>query len=527
MSALAKVVRAGVGRRRIQTLVMALTTMMAVAASVLAGGIIVAAHGPFDRAFAKQHGAQLTAQFEMSKVSAAQVAETAHVPGVTAIGGPFPARTVRPHAGANHSRVPIGGDLGPLTVVGRPDRGGPVDDLRITDGAWGTGPGQIVLADTGALGVGDRLTFPDLPGKPELRVVGLARSVAHSADGWVSPAQLAALASPAGARNATDPAAESQVLYRFATASTTEQIAADRAAVAAAVPQGSMAAAASYLTVKTAKDKATGPYVPFVVAFGVLGLAMSGLIIAVVVSGAVGAATRRIGILKALGFTPAQVVRAYVGQALIPASVGALGGVLFGNVAALPILNKEAGAFDVGQQVIPPWIDLVVPAFALLAVVATALPAAWRAGRLRTVEALAVGRTPKAGGAQRIRAALGRLPLPRALSLGLGQPLARPGRSATTAAAVVLGTVGVSFGVGLALSVGGVSDGMSRARGVGALQLPNVVMSDGVADRPEAVDPAELAKKIAAQPGTRRYFSTSKTQVGVAGLAGPTTVIAY
>ena len=64
----------------------------------------------------------------------------------------------------------------------------------------------------------------------------------------------------------------------------------------------------SYLTVKLAWDKSTGPYVPFVVAFGVLGLAMSVLIIGVVVSGAVGAATRRIGILKALGASAIQLI---------------------------------------------------------------------------------------------------------------------------------------------------------------------------------------------------------------------------
>jgi putative ABC transport system permease protein len=520
MSALSKVVRAGVGRRRVQTLVMTLTTMMAVTASVLAAGIIVAAHAPFDRAFASQHGAHLTAQFDTTRATGDQLAATAHVAGVTAAAGPFATLTLRPHAGANGARVPQGEQMLPMTFVARTDAGGPVDQLRLAGGVWSTGPGEIVLADNGPLGVGDRMTFPDLPGRPELRVVGLARSVAHSADGWVSPAQLAALTKPGTT-------AEAQMLYRFADAASKDQVTADRAALAAVVPQGSMTSAGSYLTVKLARDKSTGPFVPFVVAFGVLGLAMSVLIIGVVVSGAVGAATRRIGILKALGFTPAQVARAYVGQALIPTTVGAVLGVFSGNVAALPILNKEAHAFDAGKQVIPVWIDAVVPALALLAVVATALPSALRAGRLRTVEAIAVGRTPRAGGGQRARQLLGRLPLPRAISLGLGHPLARPGRSATMLAAVVLGTVGVTFGVGLAMSISSVSDGMGRARGVGDFTVQDIVFSDDSAAPPKSVDPSELAAKIAAQPGTGRYFGTSRTRVGVAGLAGPTTVTAY
>jgi putative ABC transport system permease protein len=44
--------------------------------------------------------------------------------------------------------------------------------------------------------------------------------------------------------------------------------------------------------------------VPFLIAFGVLGIVMAVLIIGNVIAGAVSTGTRRIGILKALGFTP-------------------------------------------------------------------------------------------------------------------------------------------------------------------------------------------------------------------------------
>ncbi len=46
MSALGKVVRSGVERRRVQTLVIGLTTMMAVAASVLGGSLLVVSGAP-------------------------------------------------------------------------------------------------------------------------------------------------------------------------------------------------------------------------------------------------------------------------------------------------------------------------------------------------------------------------------------------------------------------------------------------------------------------------------------------------
>lgn len=78
---------------------------------------------------------------------------------------------------------------------------------------------------------------------------------------------------------------------------------------------------------------------------------------------------------------------------------------------------------------------------------------AWyRAGRLRTVDAITVSRTPRAGRGRRVRTLVARLSLPRAISLGLVGPFARPGRSATMVTAVLLGAVGVTFGAGLAMS---------------------------------------------------------------------------
>ena len=74
-----------------------------------------------------------------------------------------------------------------------------------------------------------------------------------------------------------------------------------------------------------AKQEAIGNtqvFIPFLLVFGMLGLFLSVLIISIVVSGAVVAGIRRIGVLKALGFTPQQVMRAYVAQALIPAAIG-------------------------------------------------------------------------------------------------------------------------------------------------------------------------------------------------------------
>lgn len=525
MSALGKVVRAGVGRRRVQTLVMILTTMMAVTASTLAAGLLVASKAPFEHAFAEQHGAHLTVRFDGTKVTAAQAAATAHVHGVRAAAGPNLVLSLRPHVGANSSGAPVGDRLPPMMVVARSGAGGPVDDLDLTAGRWVNGPGEIVVTSENApLGVGDKMMFPELPGDPALTVVGQARSVGASAEAWVSPAQVAAL-TPRGVVPGR------QMLYRFADAATNAQVATGRAAIAGTVPPGSMTEAASYLKIKLAAERASAVYVPFVVAFGLLGLFMSVLIIGIVVSGAVGAATRRIGILKAVGFTPAQVVRAYVAQALLPAAIGTGLGVVFGDLAAIPAMGDAAKGLNTGPLAIAPWIDAVVPAGALAAVTVTALAAALRAGRLRTVEAIAVGRTPHAGRGRMVRHLLGRLPLPRAVSLGLASPFVRPARSGTMAAAVAFGTIGVTFGVGLAVSLNGIQHDRDR-RAPGAVVVQNAgppAPLPGAApdQRFEPAAPEKIAAKLDAQRGTRRYFSFGQTRVGVAGLAGQTTVIAY
>ncbi|MFE5583238.1 FtsX-like permease family protein [Kitasatospora sp. NPDC056531] len=533
MSALSKVVRAGVGRKRVQTLVMVLTTMMSVTACILAVGLLVAAQGPYQRSFTDQHGAHLNVLYDQTRASPAQLAAAAHAPGVTASAGPYSAVTVQPRSAPGTQIPPAGSLLPPMTLVGRA-QDGPMDGLRLTMGHWVTGPGEVVFLDGHSpLAVGDSMQFPDLPGHPTLKVVGLATSVSWSADGWIAPEQVAGLTAPG-----TTPAA--QYLYRFAHADSDAEVEADHAALAAAVPNGALTKATSYRPAREEANRTASTFVPFVTAFGVLGLAMSVLIIGVVVSGAVSAATRRIGILKSLGFTPAQVARAYVGQALIPAGVGTALGVLGGNLLSVPVLGMAHKALRGGLLGIPLWVDVVVAVVALAAVTGTALVPALRAGRLRTVEALAVGRTApgakraaadgtteRAGAAgllSRVQNRMSRLPVPRALSLGLASPLNRPGRSATTAAAVVLGTVGVTLCVGLTLSLGSLQDALTADRAGKVLVQPPI---EGSAKPVDHVDEAAVAKAIESRPGTRAWYSSVPTPVTVAGNTGRSQVVAF
>ena len=142
MSALGKVVRSGVGRRRVQSLVMALTTFATVTTAVLSLGLLTAVQAPFEHAFSARNGAHLAVQFDSSKVTAAQAAATAHAVGVTESAGPYPiAAALDTTVGTDCSKTDWAGhDNGPITVTTRPDLGGTsgMDQLVLTPGRWPT-----------------------------------------------------------------------------------------------------------------------------------------------------------------------------------------------------------------------------------------------------------------------------------------------------------------------------------------------------------------------------------------------------
>ena len=509
-----------VGRRWVQTVVMTLSVLMAVASAVVAGSLMAGASAPFDTAFARQHGSQLTAQFDESRTTSEQIAATGRLAGVAASSGPYQVVQLDPPG-------PGGADLQQAeTIVGRPTAGGGVDDITLRSGRWASRPGEIVLStNANSVGpdtkVGSTMKASSAAGSPTLTIVGLASSVTDSADGWVVPAEIDALRSSGAAAGA-------QMLYRFSSAATTAELNADRAAVAAALPKGAMVSAQSYLDVKLAADENTALFVPVMLAFGVLGLLMSVIIIASVVSGAVGAQIRRIGILKSIGLTPGQVVRAYLAQALIPSAIGAVLGVVLGNLLAMPLLGDTAQMYGSGSSGVTWWIDLAMPAAALVLVALAALVPALRAGRLRTVEALAVGRAPRTGRGRWAQRLAARLPLPRAVTLGLASPFARPVRTAALLAAVVFGTTAATFAIGLTSSASAVTTARNPQQSVPV----SVFMGGGGGPVPQGVaaspaDPAKVRATIQAQPGTAGTIGQSQGLVSVAGGTGTIRVRLY
>jgi putative ABC transport system permease protein len=518
----------GVTRRRVQTVVIGLVILVSTAASTLGLGLLVDSNGPFPHAFAAQNGAHVVAAIDSARTTDAQLAATTRLPQVTAAAGPYPEASIAPWISMHG-----GTTLPSATLAGRASAGGPLDDLTLDSGRWARRPGEVVLSrDYGPATqlLGQQITATGVPGRPTLTVVGIAKSITDSADGWVTPGEIAALRPPHAVATA-------QMLYRFRSAATAAQIRADVAAVTAALPAGALAGAQSYLAVKDQETRTISIIAPFVVAFGLIGLVMSVLIVANVVNGAVLSGYRRIGVLKSIGFTPAQVVTAYVAQAAVPALAGCLVGVVVGNLLSVPLLSQTAQVYGVGKLLVPSWVDVAVPMVMCALVGLAALLPALRAGRLSAVQAIATGRAPRQGRGYAAYRLAGMLRLPRPVTMGLAAPFARPARTAVTLAAILFGSIAVIFAAGLDSSLNKAADGESHAAseqvqvGLPGGSGPGIVTGSQAPGNQPQQSPASQDRKVEAalraQPGTLHFVAEAMPQVGIIGSTQPVPTEAF
>lgn len=443
-------------RRRLQTFVLGVVALVSTAMAVVTMGLLAAVSGPFDKVYNAAHGAHIVAEFDNSKAAVAQIAQTAQAPGVVASAGPFPVavlhRPVDKVVDPAGTGAPTIGLAGTFTVVGRDRPDTAVDTMQLSSGRWPTGPGEIVLnspqgIDRTNLRLIDVEHHVVTPSGVDLKVVGYARSVSNSANGWVTPAEAAALG-----------ATSTQMMYRFREAGSDSALTADVAALTAGLPTGALVATGSYLTIKA--HLATGPntYAPFLTAFSILGLLVSVMIVGNIVSGAVVAGYRHIGILKALGFTPDQVTSVYVLMVTVPAAVGCVIGAAIGSDVGATMVSQAfygISGSDVlrGRETLPTWVFPAVLLGIPVLVVLSALIPAVKARRLPAAVVISAGSVQQTGRGLAAQRAFGGSRLPRPVSLGLGWPFSRPGRAALTLSTVVLGATAATLAIGLSASV--------------------------------------------------------------------------
>src|SRR5690348_9870556 len=157
----------------------------------------------FQALSARYRTADLAVTIDATKVTSAQLAATRRLPGVTKAVG-YPATTVNvtiPATPGYREGVPVSG---PLTVVGRASRSGPLDHITQKSGRWPARLGEIddndLSGTRGSVGLLQTITVTGLRGKPKLAIVGwgsLARRTIRRTPGpcparsppWKGPAR--------------------------------------------------------------------------------------------------------------------------------------------------------------------------------------------------------------------------------------------------------------------------------------------------------------------------------------------------
>jgi putative ABC transport system permease protein len=184
------------------------------------------------------------------------------------------------------------------------------------------------------------------------------------------------------------------------------------------------------------------------------------------VTGAVLASYREIGVMKAIGFTPIQVVMVFVLAMLVPALAAGIVAVPIGALASKPLLDQAAEAVSLpSPSPVVPLIDLLALVIPLAAVIAAATLPAWRAGRLSPVEAIVEGTAPSGRWSASLQGRLGWWRLPRPLALGVGDAFARPFRAGLTALAILTGVATLVFASGLYSAINRFNDLFGPANG--------------------------------------------------------------
>ncbi len=490
-------------RRRVQAAVIFLTVFFSMGAGTMAVTLMSQTRDPYQAAFDKQRGAHL--QIGYSAATDPQLlAKTPATIGATSSGGPYLVNSIQFKFGDRKFDV---------QAIGRDDPGGPVEELNVTSGRWAHANDEIVLtrsfAELNKVSIGDRLKIVSAAQTPILIVVGEVVDIDEgSADlssqhAWVTAAEVPALSSYDSTYYLMD--------YRFASDPTSAQLQGSTDRLRASLPPRSIIASLNYILVRSIFNITNQILTAVLGAFSVFALAATIAIVATLVTGIVISAYREIGIMKAVGFTPSQVVGVFALQIVIPALVACVVGIVAGTLASQPLLANSSHALGLAYEPtfsVVLYLVLLAGGLSVVAIAAT-LPAL-RAGLLKPIAAIAKASAPRGTGGRQLRRVAARLRLPRAVVLGVGEAFARPLRAALTLVTVLLGVATVVVAIGLPRSFLLINNSET---GAGNYQV--------VVNRSGAIADADVMGILNAQPETSRVVAVGGKNVTIAGLADP------
>ncbi len=444
MNAVWQKIVADLTRRRAISILITITILVASALLTLALSTLMNLGGPYDKLFTELNSAHLWLHFKPGLVNSADIHRIESLPDVTASTG-------RQYSYVTQIRY--GGERLMVSLRVEPMEQPVVHRLLLTDGRYlSPGANEILverfLVENYKVSVGDTFIVTDSTGKEiSLPVVGIAYDPMY------------------------DTYRSSQPPYVFVSEETLQKLFPDKdtwdsslglrladpqavdAVIAEVESMRSTDFIASHTDWRDAKEssifRAQLAFV-FLTAFSLFAIFATVLIVVSVVSSTVLSQIRQIGVLKAIGFTGAQISFLYVGQYTVLSLLGsALGFVLGLALAPLPLQTVTA---SLGTSFRPPFspllmalVFLIIPGVTMLA----AALAARRGARANIIRAIAVGAetpTRKTFWGARLAEKLG---APVSLTLGLNDAFVRPLRALLTGLNLTLGVMGIVFGLAL------------------------------------------------------------------------------
>jgi putative ABC transport system permease protein len=497
-------------RRRLQAAVVFVTALLAVGTGTIALTLIAQTTDPYQTAFDAQKGAHLQVAFD-SRVDPGTLAGTPALIGAAASAGPYRATDLQFQSGGHKYEV---------TAIGRDNPGGDVGQLRVVGGRWPSSGTEIALtrsfADLNHISIGDRLKVISVPQEPVLTVVAevvdigvLRADVGGVQHAWVINPALAALTAKGSSFYLMD--------YRFASDPTSAQLQARMDTLNASLPPGSITSSTNYIFIRTVFHVSTQILTGVLAAFSVFALAATAAIVANLVTGIVISSYREIGIMKAVGFTPLQVVGVFVLQVLVPAAAACVVAIPAATFLSQPLLASNSEALGLAYQAsFAPALYLLTLAGALLIVTIAALVPAFRAGLLKPAAVIANATAPRGYSGRWLRRVASSARLPRPVVLGLGEATARPVRAILTLLAVVLGVSSVVVALG-----------ETRTFNQIYTYEGHIGKVDVVVAKSPALPDADATQLISSQAETTRVVAEGSTNITVPGIADPVSTLTF
>lgn len=435
---------ADITSRPLQTALLFLVVAASAATLSLALNVQSSAAKPYDRLREQSNGADLwistfggQRDFEAVK----------RAPGVKAVSGPFP-------ISFTNYGISNGERKQQLALIGMGPQLPEVDHPVVTDGRWlsGTSANEIVI-DRGAarrldLEVGQQVNLLTPAGPQPFTLVGFAvptgrapAPIDNPAFAFVLPETLQRL-EPSAVFGAS-------LIHRLRIGVQLDPNAPFDLRRQSGLISGPFDARAA-ADVRANIEEANTFDVIFLNVFSLFALFAAGLIIANTVGGQVLSQLRDTGILKAIGFTPAQITLALLLQNFALSLIASLVGVLAGLLVAPFFLERSADILGVpAAAAFNPMLLAIAMLVVILLVGLFTLVPAWRAGRVAAITALNSGVDSGPDRPSRLASFMARLGLPRIAVVGVKDLSRRPVRTFMTVAALVLAVVTATFSLGI------------------------------------------------------------------------------